>query len=1092
MSDSEGSAFSDVESEHSFNENSEAEEAENSGNESDAANQDANSDAGSNVGSRGNQDDEEEDLLDEEEEYDSEEEEENESHPRKKSRFGGFILEEADVDDDYDTNEEEDEVEEGFQDLIDRNPVSAEFEGDSHGARRLHQMWREQKEDEIEEYYKRKYADSSVSGRYEGEYEMSDDITQQGLLPGVKDPNLWMVKCKIGEEKATAIALMRKYIAYTHQKEEPLQIKSVVAVEGLKGYIYIESFKQTHVKHTIEGVGNLRMGQWTQQMVPIKEMPDVLKVVKEVVTLKPKSWVRLKRGVFKDDLAQIDYVEPAQNQVTLKLIPRVDYSRQRGLMRSATDVQEKRKKNKKPPQKLFDVDAIRAVGGDVTTDGDFLIFEGNRYSRKGFLYKTFAMSAILTEGIKPTLSELERFEDQPENLDVELVPESKSGERALHNLAPGDNVEVIEGELVHLQGKVIAVDGDKITMVPKHEDLKEPLDFPAQELRKHFRMGDHVKVITGRYEGDTGLIVRVEDNMVILFSDLTMHELKVLPKDLQLCTEMSSGVDSLGQFQWGDLVQLDPQTVGVIVRLERESFQVLNMHGKLITVKHQAVSRKKDSRHAVALDAEQNNIQVKDIVKVIDGPHSGRQGEVKHIYRSFAFLHSRLMTENGGIFVCRTRHIVLAGGGSRPAHTDPVSGYMSPRISSPSHPSSGGRGGRGGGGQGGPGRGRGRRDSGLIGQTVRICQGPFKGYIGIVKDATESTARVELHTNCKTISVDRSRLNPVNQPGRTGNTSMYGRTPLYSAQTPMYGSRTPMYGSQTPLHDGSRTPHYGAQTPMHDGSRTPGQTGAWDPNNPNTPARGDEEFDYRFDDSTPSPAGYGSTPNPATPGYSADTPPSNGPYTPATPGNSTMYSNSDHTYSPYQQPTPSPGGYQGTPSPANYQTAPSPGGYQPTPSPGGYQASPSPGGYQSTPSPGGYPMTPGAPSPGGFNPLTPGGGLDPSTAEWQTIDIEVKVKETHDDPALIYKTGVIRGISGGMCSVFIPEEDRVVNVHCDHLEPATPSKQDKVKVILGEDRESTGTLINIDGSDGIVKMDQGGPDVQLKILQLRHLGKLVV
>ena len=42
--------------------------------------------------------------------------------------------------------------------------------------------------------------------------------------------------------------------------------------------------------------------------------------------------------------------------------------------------------------------------------------------------------------------------------------------------------------------------------------------------------GDHVRVIGGRYEGDTGLIVRVEDNMVVLFSDLTMHELKTLPK----------------------------------------------------------------------------------------------------------------------------------------------------------------------------------------------------------------------------------------------------------------------------------------------------------------------------------------------------------------------------------------------------------------------------------------------------------------------------------------------------------------------------------------------------------------------------------
>ena len=87
--------------------------------------------------------------------------------------------------------------------------------------------------------------------------------------------------------------------------QQPLQIKSVVAPDHVKGYIYVESYKQTHVKSAIEGIGNLRMGLWNQQMVPIKEMTDVLKVVKEVTNLKPKSWVRLKRGLYKDDIAQV-------------------------------------------------------------------------------------------------------------------------------------------------------------------------------------------------------------------------------------------------------------------------------------------------------------------------------------------------------------------------------------------------------------------------------------------------------------------------------------------------------------------------------------------------------------------------------------------------------------------------------------------------------------------------------------------------------------------------------------------------------------------------------------------------------------------
>ena len=41
---------------------------------------------------------------------------------------------------------------------------------------------------------------------------------------------------------------------------------------------------------------------------------------------------------------------------------------------------------------------------------------------------------------------------------------------------------------------------------------------------------------------------------------------------------------------------------------------------------------------------------------------------------------------------------------------------------------------------------------------IRIHVVIMIGYIGIVRDATETTARIELHTTCTTISVDRSRI----------------------------------------------------------------------------------------------------------------------------------------------------------------------------------------------------------------------------------------------------------------------------------------------------------------------------------------------
>ena len=39
-------------------------------------------------------------------------------------------------------------------------------------------------------------------------------------------------------------------------------------------------------------------------------------------------------------------------------------------------------------------------------------------------------------------------------------------------LQPGDMVEVCDGDLMHLQGKVLTVEGETITIIPKHEDLK--------------------------------------------------------------------------------------------------------------------------------------------------------------------------------------------------------------------------------------------------------------------------------------------------------------------------------------------------------------------------------------------------------------------------------------------------------------------------------------------------------------------------------------------------------------------------------------------------------------------------------------------
>lgn len=672
------------------------------------------------------------------------------------------------------------------------------------------------------------------------------------------------------------------------------------------------------------------------------------------------------------------------------------------------------------------------------------------------------MSAILSEGVKPTLAELERFEEQPEEINIELAVTGKEDPQTTHSFSMGDNVEVSVGDLENLQAKIVAIDGALITVIPKHEELKDLLIFKANELRKYFKTGDHAKVLAGRYEGETGLIVRVEPGRVVLVSDITMHELEVLPRDLQLCTDMATGVDSLGQFQWGDMVQLDPQTVGVIVRLERENFHVLSMHGKVIESKPTALQKRRENRNTVALDSKTNQIRRRDIVSVQDGPHTGRDGEIRHLYRNLAFLYSRLYTENGGIFVCKTRHMVLAGGGNKlgpdiggSGGASPMMslGFMSPRIQSPMHPGGGGGGGgRGRGGhrgRGGGGRGGGlvSRDREILGKSIKITGGSYKGAVGIVKDATEATARVELHSSCQTISVDRNHIAVVGAPAKDGSITSYGRTPARtpshdSSQTPVYGSKTPQYGSQTPQYEsgaGGRTPH-GSMTPLHDGSATP--RGAWDPSGINTPARV-AEYDYSVDRASPASPSY----NPSTPGgYQVN---STSSYPPHTPG--TMYG-SDPSSSPYQT----------SPSPSQYVS-----GHMGTPSPTTYSPN----------TPSGAPYSP--------FPQTPGAGLDSQLGDWCTVDLEVKIR-AHEDKELNGQTAFIQTVNAGNCTVFLPKEDRCISMESDKLEPVLPKPNDEFKVVMGDDREATGKLLQFQGTTQAVVKING----RTMYRELRHLCKV--
>lgn len=81
----------------------------------------------------------------------------------------------------------------------------------------------------------------------------------------------------------------------------------------------------------------------------------------------------------------------------------------------------KRKRGRRPAQRLFDAEEVSALGGHVQRaergDRSVELYDKMRF-KDGFLLKTVYLNALVTMGVQPTLEELRRFKAGDEG-DVE-------------------------------------------------------------------------------------------------------------------------------------------------------------------------------------------------------------------------------------------------------------------------------------------------------------------------------------------------------------------------------------------------------------------------------------------------------------------------------------------------------------------------------------------------------------------------------------------------------------------------------------------------------------------------------------------------
>ncbi|KAJ7713958.1 transcription elongation factor Spt5 [Mycena maculata] len=824
---------------------------------------------------------EEEDRGEEEDEEQEEDDEDESPRKKKKRRHKKGIAEKF-----FDLAAVSDDDDDGDDDMDDDGPdgfIDDPDEGEDASRRPYGHLQSARKFDDADDQSPEQIA-NDLTRRYRGQNTVRysgdmNEIPQRLLMPSVHDASLWQVRVKAGRERDLVFSLMRKAIDVEYSAR-PLNILSAFQRDSLPGMIYVEARSSAQVSQACNGLVGVYLSRGIQ-LVPIEEMASLLQIKKQDQTVTPGSWVRIKRGTYQGDLAQVVDITETGEDVGVKFIPRIDLNpRDDGSLEGPAG--KKRKKTTvtgsgttRPPQRLFNYEEVVGVWGrkNVVKRNQVYVFQNETY-KDGFIEKDLKLSQLKLDDVNPTLDEITQFARRQEGdggestVDLSIIAEA-SRKAAISVLQPGDHVEVFEGEQSGVHGVVEEINQDVVTVTAVGVDFDgQKVDLPARSVRKRFKAGDHVKVMTGQNADETGLVVSVSDNVVTFLSDMSMQEVSVFSKDLREAAEVGSGTNIVGNYELHDLVQLDLQTVGVIFKTERDSFRVLDQNGQVRLVQPHQISMRRDSHRAVATDSEGHELRINDNMKETEG--EARKGRVLHIHQAFyAFLHNRDIVENGGVFVTRARSLIsLAPKGNLakgPGASMDLS-KMNPALVPPT------------GGMVGSGNmGRGPRDR-LIGVTVTIVKGPYKGYVGAIKDTNGPIARVELHTGNKVVAVDKEKLRRREENGRLvdleGYRGGYGGPRDNSASQPPY---PPAFGTtqNAPYAGAGPTPAWGGRTPAWDSARTP----AW-----NTSSRTPNPYAQGADGKTPAWSTSSKTPNPyaagggRTPAWNANSSSTPNPY----------------------------------------------------------------------------------------------------------------------------------------------------------------------------------------------------------------------
>ena len=258
---------------------------------------------------------------------------EDDYNKKVKRQVRSFFLDRAEVASDDEEEEEEYEEQEeilGEDELEAIERVNLRHE---EARKRLNENAKTMAQEFENRYRYQARMESSLQRAAEGSVGVysQKSVSQQSLIPSVRDPAIYSVRCKPGEERQLVRSILMKQFS-AKLNGEALKLKSAFCT-GAKGYIYVEALAEPLAREALNGLRGIfwssKDGTPAFAKVPINQMTALLNVKVHKRPLKEGQFVRIKRGPLKGDLAKVVLVYEGSSKAVIQAVPRPDYTREK-------------------------------------------------------------------------------------------------------------------------------------------------------------------------------------------------------------------------------------------------------------------------------------------------------------------------------------------------------------------------------------------------------------------------------------------------------------------------------------------------------------------------------------------------------------------------------------------------------------------------------------------------------------------------------------------------------------------------------------------------------------------------------------------